>query len=84
MERDSLERMAQENVCTCFHFDLANAIEDMEDAELQQIINNPQAPHYQQQLHQPVSVDEFIDGLLTCTSYKSDIPDQRRRIAHQF
>jgi hypothetical protein len=75
--REDLEKAAQSNVCTCFHFDLADTIEEVSDEDLQHIIDDPMAAHYHQQYHQPVSVDEFIEALQECTSYTPDAKESK-------
>lgn len=68
--RDDLERQAMEEVCSCFYWELANEMESTPDDALRRIIEHPMSAHYEQQLHQPVSVDEFIESLRECPSYK--------------
>lgn len=45
MNRQQLEEKAQQAICTCFHYDLANSMPDLSDEELQQIIADPYTGH---------------------------------------
>lgn len=61
--RDQLEARAKQSVCACWHYDLANAIEDQTEADLKAIINNPYHMHEQQ------DEDDWRDD---CPQYKAD------------
>ena len=69
MTREDLERQAMESVCSCWAYDLPNDIETIPDAELLKIIAHPTWPHVQNQIHNPVSNEEFIEELQQCTDY---------------
>lgn len=45
MATEVLKRKAQQAICTCYHYDLANMLDDLTSEELEHIIKNPQAGH---------------------------------------
>ena len=61
--RDQLEARAKYSVCACWHYELANSIEDCTEADLKAIINNPY------HLHEQEDGDDWQDD---CTEYKAD------------
>ena len=71
--RDQLEARAKQSVCSCWHYELANNIEDHTEADLKAIINNPYFIHEQQ------DEDDWQDY---CAEFKADqaeaIRDARR------
>lgn len=70
LNREELEAKAKESVCSCWAYTLAGAMDETPDDELRAIIHNPMAPHYENQKHDPVSVDEFTEELRSCPSYE--------------
>lgn len=69
MNREELEAEAQANVCPCYAYDLPNGIEHMEDSELQAIIADGMACHYENQKYNPVPEDEHQEELRQCPDY---------------
>ena len=66
MTREELETEAKRAVCSCWYYDLCNDIDTLTDEQLQKIINYPAWPHLENQIHNPVSGQEFIEELANC------------------
>lgn len=67
--RESLEEMAKLNVCACWHYDLANDIDTVDDDTLRAIIAEPYILHYLNQTESPVSTEEFIEEMKQCPDF---------------
>jgi redox-regulated HSP33 family molecular chaperone len=68
MTRETLEQEALKAVCSCWVYDLQNELETVPDEELRNIIKDPQFLHKQNQIHNPVSEEEYQEELKECTS----------------
>ena len=68
--RKDLEAKALRNVCPCWYHTLAGSIEETSDEELQLVIDDSMAYHYENQKHDPVSPEEFAEELKQCQDYR--------------
>jgi len=71
MNRETLKKQALQNICGCFYFDFTNVIDDMTESELWRIVKHGWWGHIEQQLNQPVPLDEFYELLSDCDVYMS-------------
>lgn len=69
--RRQLERQALKNVCACWHFDLANMMDETSDDDLRAVIEDAQHFHKENQRHNPVSAAEYETELKECPESKS-------------
>jgi hypothetical protein len=70
MNREELEQSALDNVCACWAYDLRSQLEETDDNTLHNIIADSQWLHRQNQLENPVSLEEYQAELEACPDYK--------------
>jgi len=73
MNRQELQHEALQNVCPCFYYDMADTIDEMPDDLLHRIVDIGWWAHVEQELQQPVDIDEFYDLLADCPDFIHDI-----------
>lgn len=64
--RDELEELALKEVCSCWYYDMCDAIDILSDEELQKIIDIPLYSHLHNQINNPVDTDEFMEEINDC------------------
>lgn len=66
--RQDLEKQALHAECTCWYYDLADSIGEIDDEHLHKIIDIPFYSHIQDWLYnsENSSVDEFIEQMNDC------------------
>ena len=62
--RSDLETQAKQAICSCWYYELANAIEETPDEELRKIIANPYHVHE--------TMDEAGEWEEDCTQYQAE------------
>lgn len=67
--REVLEAKALESVCPCYFYELRNDIQDLDDDFLNLIVADGMTGHYENQKHEPVPDDEYLEELRSCPSY---------------